>query len=426
MASISRRVGKPLAEVSLNTRTFDASDIVNDEIAFQGVGNTFELGQAVIYHQGTAPIPGLEDGETYYVMAGTDQFNLLGDNRLVSGQTIRLGTLENEVRGGIARVDIGPVPVGGTGYSLSATHILDSDFATFGVLSKLEATDEASADAGLTDQNPTDYTIFELADYGANRVCKDIASGSASDASLGLTNKYGANADAGGAGAGPLRVAGALAFSFTDHDVNTHILGTADLNSTDDMELRAELIQEVQINATSTIGPASEEPQPFIGPLPAGAKRHMVRSAAPNSVSAAVIIGVLNNTAHSIIESGAELDAMRALRVISSVTYPYLTRPDEFVPTSASALSDKITSEGIGSFNSYLDGTLGLKSDLLNTLGPGDDERRKVGIAASVNVLVLHQRRPVDHQVSPGQSGSVLPSRPALLSELRRRRIRSD
>src|SRR3954469_23510948 len=98
-------------------------------------------------------------------MAGTDQFNLLGDGRLVDAQTIRLGTLENEVRGGIARVDLGPVPVGATGYSLSATHILDSDFATFGVLSKLEAADDAGADAGLTEQNPTDYTLFELADY---------------------------------------------------------------------------------------------------------------------------------------------------------------------------------------------------------------------------------------------------------------------
>lgn len=377
-------------EVSLNKRTFAASDIHDDQITFQGVGNTFELGQAVIYHEGTAPIPGLEDGETYDVMAGTDQFNLLGDGRLVDSQTIRLGTLENEVRGGIARVDIGPVPAGGTGYSLSATHILDSDFATFGVLTKLDATDEASADAGLTDQNPTDYTIFELADYGAQKKFgKDIASGSSLFERLfgAITEKYGAKSDSGGAGAGPLRVAGALAFSCTDHDVNTHILGTSDLNSNDDMELRAELIQEIQINAESIVGEA--ESAPFIGPLPQGATRKNVSDAAPNSVSLAVVIGVQNNTAHSIVESGAELDAMRALRVISAVTYPFLTRPDEFVPTSLSELSDKITSEGVGSFNSYLDGTLGLKSDLLNTWAQATTTADKVGFAGSVNVLVF-------------------------------------
>ena len=90
--------------MSLNTRGFDASavDPGEDTIAFGGVGNTFELGQAVIYHEGTAPIPGLVDGNVYYVMAGVDQFNLTGDNRLVDSQTIRLGALENETRGGIA------------------------------------------------------------------------------------------------------------------------------------------------------------------------------------------------------------------------------------------------------------------------------------------------------------------------------------
>ena len=48
---------------------------------------------------------------------------------------------------------------------------------------------------------------------------------------------------------------------------------------------------------------------------------------------------------------------MRALRLLSGVTYPFLTRPDEFVPPRLGELSDKITSEGFDFINTYLDGT---------------------------------------------------------------------
>ena len=48
---------------------------------------------------------------------------------------------------------------------------------------------------------------------------------------------------------------------------------------------------------------------------------------------------------------------MRALRLLSGVTYPFLTRPDEFVPLSAGELSDRITTEGFDAINRYLDGS---------------------------------------------------------------------
>jgi len=50
---------------------------------------------------GTAYVPlieGLEHGGLYYVMAGVDQFNLIGDGRLVDKQVLQLGALENETR----------------------------------------------------------------------------------------------------------------------------------------------------------------------------------------------------------------------------------------------------------------------------------------------------------------------------------------
>ena len=55
----------------------------------------------------TTPDAGLDHGGLYYVMTGIDQFNLIGDQRLVDKQVIQLGALENETRGGVARVKIG-------------------------------------------------------------------------------------------------------------------------------------------------------------------------------------------------------------------------------------------------------------------------------------------------------------------------------
>jgi len=34
------------------------------------------------------------------------------------------------------------------------------------------------------------------------------------------------------------------------------------------------------------------------------------------------------------VHDGAQLDALRALRVISDVSYPITTRPDQFIPLS--------------------------------------------------------------------------------------------
>src|SRR5262249_31100196 len=100
-------------------------------------------------------------------------------------------------------------------------------------------------------------------------------------------------------------------------------------------------------------------------------------------------VGIENNMAQSIIESGAHLDSMRALRVISQVNYPFLSRPDQFVPTSVGELSDKITSEGFDFVNTFLDGTGGLKSQF-NTLTRSTTSADKVAVAGSINVLVFN------------------------------------
>ena len=100
-------------------------------------------GKAAVVHTLTRAIDGLVDGGTYYVAASTGQTNLQGDTRFTETQVIGLSESENEARGGVL-IDIGAVT--GSGYTLSAKHVLDSGFATgIGVVATLDAENSASA-----------------------------------------------------------------------------------------------------------------------------------------------------------------------------------------------------------------------------------------------------------------------------------------
>ncbi len=114
-------------------------------------------------------------------MAGVDQFNLIGDQRLVDKQVLQLGALENETRGGVARVKVGaPVDPNETGFMLRATQILDSTFLTFGIGSALNATDTASATAGFSaedvdDPKKDDDAGFKYGDNAFDKIFDKIA-----------------------------------------------------------------------------------------------------------------------------------------------------------------------------------------------------------------------------------------------------------
>src|SRR5205823_2394287 len=125
---------------------------------------------------------------------------------------------------------------------------------------------------------------------------------------------------------------------------------------------------------------SDNEPQDNSGKFKPGAS-------AAKTVSVAVIVGIEGNSARAIIDSGAHLDAMRALRLISSVTYPYLTRPDEFIPLSGSELVAQLKNDGYDSVNDYLDGTLGLQSKLFNTWARSTAKSDDLALGGSVNVL---------------------------------------
>src|SRR5262249_24452379 len=78
-----------------------------------------------------------------------------------------------------------------------------------------------------------------------------------------------------------------------------------------------------------------------------------------------------------------------ALRLLSGVTYPLLTRFDQFVPLSASELSDSISTEGFGAATKYLDGYGGL-TGLFNTWARCKASADGLAIAGPIHVLTFN------------------------------------
>src|SRR5205814_2368346 len=122
-----------------------------------------------------------------------------------------------------------------------------STFLTFGVGSALNAADTASATAGFSkeeekDPKKADDGGFKYGDSAFDKIFDKIA------------DKYGTANATGGAGADKttLQLAGAFAFSYTDHKAKTLITGTADLNSNDDMELTSGISEELKLTAEAT------------------------------------------------------------------------------------------------------------------------------------------------------------------------------
>src|SRR6185503_6910588 len=154
-----------------------------------------------------------------------------------------------------------------------------------------------------------------------------------------------------------------------------------DLNSNDDMELTSFITENLSLTAESD----TKEQK---------GKKNAAGQAAPNtsaenSASVAMVLGIENNKARAIVEGGAHLDSMRALRLLSGNIYPLPTRFDEFIPLSAGELSDKITTEGFDAVNQYLDGLGGLTS-LFNTWARSKSSADGISVAGSINVVTFN------------------------------------
>jgi hypothetical protein len=339
-----------------DTITLDNPALTGSGTDFSLLGSTFELGQSVRYNaNGSTPIEGLVDGQTYYVITGTNEFNLQGDVRFVDKQVIQLAETENESRAGVA-INLDATGVTGE-HTLTALHVLDSGLATgIGVLASLDSTNKGIASSGIVDEaQQTEVVLF---DFQPDSLFSK------------LTEAYGDNADKPDGGASPgLQVAGALGFVQANHTVTADVGANAVLKSNEDLEVKAGISEALQINAESSVETVEGD------------------EAAAVTISAAVTVGLVDNTAQATVASGADLDALRATRVISDVSYPYLTRPDEFIPANLGELSDLLKSDGLDAVNDYADGTLGLKSKLFNTWARSSGSAGGAAFAGSVNFL---------------------------------------
>ncbi len=362
---------------SLNTKAFDSA-AVDDEadtinLDMVGINNTYELGQAVVYHQNGGPaIPGLVEGGTYYVITAIDQYDLQGNSRFTENQIIRLAETENEARAGVW-IDIGPAASSVYDYTLGAKHVLDSGLATgIGVLSSLEAEDKATSEAGMESEDSPSNKASEFLDKYTSVTGFNIF-GKIFEA---LTASYKKEGPSQGGGS-KLAVTGALTFSYADHDVITTIGSQAVLKSNEDLEVRATIKEKMQYSTESSFEPQTNDKDESTG------------SSAATSFSVAITIGIVNNNAQVIVNSGARLDGLRATRIISKVEYPYLQSLDEAIPLSMSELLDSLRTEGLEYVNNWLDGTLGIKSRMLNTWTRASGQADKVSIAGAITVLVL-------------------------------------
>lgn len=366
-----------------NQKSFTAAHVnsADDTITLDRddpVFNTFELGQAVIFQAGEGcSIEGLTPGNTYYVVASTTEQNIQGDTRLVSKQIIRLAELENEARAGVF-IDLGTAT--GTDFTLVAKHVLDSGFATgVGVVANLEAETKVSAKAGLKSEDTDEPCKWE-------KFTEALETNLLDKIFQGLTKSYNDNAAKPEAGAsGSLAVSGALAFSYADHDVTTNVGDHAVLKSNEDLEVKATIAHKYNLGAES-----STEPQ-------SGKDGKSAQSSAPNNVSVAIAVGIFDNNAVTTVnvpdddgdDPGAQLDALRNLRITSDITYPLLQRLDTYIPLSWIELVDSIRTEGLKAITKYINGTLGFQEAFFNTWTVASASADKIGIAGSVSVLVF-------------------------------------
>ncbi|UCD79969.1 MAG: LEPR-XLL domain-containing protein, partial [Desulfobacterales bacterium] len=157
----------------------------------------------------------------------------------------------------------------------------------------------------------------------------------------------------------PLSIAGTVAYSNADNDVIAKVDSGGVLKSQKDISIQARLTDKVQTVAESVINQPDDK---------------------DNTISMAVIVGLYENRATASIESGASLDAGRAISVRSSICYPFLTEPKELYGPE-----DFASPTAIGTL---LDQKLGIQSKLFNSwarsVGVGGDT---FGIAGSVDYL---------------------------------------
>ncbi len=312
-------------------------------------------------------IPGLVGGSLYYVSvvdANTVRLTLsAGAASDAQPITLTQATLSgSEVYGNAQQI----VPAGSAdgidiSADLAASNTLNSGATLTG--SKVQPDSGFWSSSALQTLSQTGLSNLEDA---LTPFLNSLMSKAASFASSNAKNPIGAQTSQ----AASYGLAGSLSVNYAYHDVETTVGSTAKLTSSTD----------VTANATSKEASQTESASGASKPTDANGN-----PTANASVALAISLGIFTNIATATVASGASIDAADALVISSLVNYPQLIDS----PVSAFDPTQYIQSSGLDGYSFAQDGTLGLMSNLFNTLALSAANAAQVsaGGALAVNVF---------------------------------------
>ncbi|MBD2469090.1 hypothetical protein [Nostoc sp. FACHB-145] len=330
--------GKVVSGSSLQHEFNPGSAVNNDNDTITIKNHGFKDGQAVIYknnNDADSNIGDLEDSTTYYV-------------KVVDENTIQLAESSSDLE------DEKFIDLKSTGVQGNA-HILKDPGIR--VIAQLESEDAADATSGVGG-DPSIADKIEKPEIAVSAIIGKLTE-----------DNYSKNSNSGGSGGdASVTAAGAFVFSKIDNNVTATIGSNAVLESQADVSVQASISENIKTAAEA----ATEDAEGSNG------------AAKKASASAAVIVGLYSNNAQTTIESNAVIDASKDTRITSEVSYPFRIEPQErFVPSDVGAM---LKEEGFGGVTGYLDGKLGIQSELLNSWAVSTSETEgEISLAGSVN-----------------------------------------
>jgi len=234
-----------------------------------------------------------------------------------------------------------------------------------GVLARLESDDLAKVVVGIggsTEEEEEDRVNDEEAKSAKDMIIQFFQTNYAektNEADENNKNDSGANKS--------LQAAGACACSKVDNDVTVHIGSTADLKSGLDLEVKSELIETARTQTHSSVQGDNDEDE----------------STTSNAISAAVSIGLYDNTATTTF--AGQSDAKRNTVIRSAVSYPFLLLPLEDV--SPGTFKDGLNLDPSSLDWNLAKDVLGLLEEAINSWTISTASGETTGCAGAVTYL---------------------------------------
>ena len=239
-------------------------------------GERHNLERASRALQSESPVGGLVPGEVYFVVE-------------VDSQTIRLSNAPLAAEAAL------PISLLAQNSDNTTEHtfLLAREAQGVNVLANLEADTSTVASTGI----------------GGYPSLSQVLSGSTSAAATGKEGKKWLKADKWIKKAAPVSISASVGINLQQHDVLAQVGATADINSSEDVVVKATAEEKTQVKVQGTISTGS------LGDKAKGKKA---------AGSAAVGVGIYDNSVMAIVEDGAEIDAADNVTVSAELSYPSL------------------------------------------------------------------------------------------------------